>query len=214
MPAWAEVLADRPEGGEKALGMARGLEAPHRSLTLACRLMRVFCPVVQALMLAMLDTRHDFLPGGLVAAEFVRDQHAWNVRAALEQFAEEFRRRCLVASALNQDIQYVAVLIDCPPQVLRLAIDFQEHFIEEPLVAWPSPSASELVGVRLAEFARPLAYCFVGDDDAALSQEFLHIAITEAKAEVEPNRVRDNFLGITKAFVWQRRSCLHLPSIA
>jgi hypothetical protein len=45
-------------------------------------------------------------------------------------------------------------------------------------------------------------------------QEFLHIAITEAKAEGEPNRVRDTFLGIPKAFVWQRRRGLHLPSIA
>lgn len=45
-------------------------------------------------------------------------------------------------------------------------------------------------------------------------QEFPHIAITEAKVEGEPNRVHDNFLGITKAFVWQRRSSLHLPSIA
>ena len=85
VPTWAEVLTDRSESGQEALGMTRGLEPAHRPFTLPSWLMRVFCPVVQALMLAMLDTRHDFLPGGLVAAEFVRDQHARNVGAALEQ---------------------------------------------------------------------------------------------------------------------------------
>ena len=36
-------------------------------------------------MLAMLDTGKDFLLGSIVAAELVRDQHTWDVLAALKQ---------------------------------------------------------------------------------------------------------------------------------
>ena len=115
--------------------MTGRLEAPHRSFTLPRRLMRVFCPVVQAFVSAMLNTRHDFLLGGLVAAEFVSDQHAWNVGTALEQLSEEFLRRCLVPSALHQDIKDVPILVYCAPQIGRFAVDLQKHFVEEPFVS-------------------------------------------------------------------------------
>ena len=68
-------------------------------------------------------------------------------------------------------------------------------------VARPSPSASELIGVGLADLPRPVANCFVGDGDATLSQEFLDIAIAKAKAEVEPDRRTDNPLRETKTGV-------------
>ena len=38
MPAWAEVLTDRPKGRQKALGMTGGLETLHDSLTFTRRL--------------------------------------------------------------------------------------------------------------------------------------------------------------------------------
>ena len=39
--------------------------------------------------------------------------------------------------------------------------------------------------------------------------------IAEAETKVEPNRMRDDFLRVAKAFVWRRhRGCLHASSIA
>ncbi len=38
LPSWAEMLPDRPKGGQEALSMACGFEALEDSLALACRL--------------------------------------------------------------------------------------------------------------------------------------------------------------------------------
>jgi putative NIF3 family GTP cyclohydrolase 1 type 2 len=38
---------------------------------------------------------------------------------------------------LDQDIQDVAVLIDCTPEVMEAAIDLEEHLVEVPRVARP-----------------------------------------------------------------------------
>jgi hypothetical protein len=35
---------------------------------------------------------------------------------------------------LDQNIQNVAILINCSPQILNAAIDLEEHFIKMPLV--------------------------------------------------------------------------------
>ena len=96
VPTWTDVLADRPEGGQETLGMASRFEVAHRSFTLACWLMRILGAIIEASVSAMFNAGHDFLLGCLVAAELVRDQHARNICAALEQFAEKFLRRCLV----------------------------------------------------------------------------------------------------------------------
>jgi hypothetical protein len=44
----------------------------------------------------------------------------------------------------------------------------------------------------LAEFATPLPDRFVGDDDSTSEQQFLDIAVAQAKAEIEPDSMTDN----------------------
>ncbi len=58
-----------------------------------------------------------------------------------------------------------------------------------------------MIGVGLAELPRPLADRFVGDDDAALSEQFRDIALAEAKPEVEPDGVADDLLWEAVSFV-------------
>ena len=115
MPTGTEMLADWPEGSEEALGMARRLEAAHGSFALTCRLMRVFCPVVETSVSAMLNAGHDIFLGCLIAAKFVGDDHARHILAAFEQLAEELLRSRFVASALHQNIEHGAILIHGPP---------------------------------------------------------------------------------------------------
>ena len=95
--------------------MAGRLEATHRSFTLTRRLMGVLSAVVEAFVLAMLHAGHDLLVRCLVAAQLVGDQHARHILTAFEQLAEELLGGRLVAPALDQDIQHVAVLIDGAP---------------------------------------------------------------------------------------------------
>ena len=77
--------------------------------------MRKFGPVVQALVLAMLDTRHDLLLRCGVALEFVRNQHPWGVTQALEELAKKAFHRLPVTPALHEDIERMAILVDCTP---------------------------------------------------------------------------------------------------
>lgn len=86
--------------------------------------------MVEALVAAVSDTRHDALVRGLVAAQFGGYQYTRNILTAGEQFAEELLDYCLVAPDLDQDIQHVAVLVNSPPEILGLAVDLQEDFVE------------------------------------------------------------------------------------
>jgi hypothetical protein len=61
-----------------------------------------------------------------------------------------------------------------------------------PFVANPRKAATDLVGKRLAELARPLSDGFVADDDAAGRQQLLHHAQPERKAEIQPHGMADD----------------------
>ncbi len=85
-----EVRADRSERGQETLHMTGGLEAPQRPFALPHRLMRIFRPIVQPLVLAMFDARQDILLGGTVAGELVRNDDLRHILAALQHFAKNF----------------------------------------------------------------------------------------------------------------------------
>ncbi len=134
MPARAEVLTDWPEGGEKALRMARRREATHRSFALTCWLMGVFGTSAQPFMATTLDARQHLLVRCFVTAELVRDEHTRYVLAPVEPLMEEVLGRRLVPPTLHQDIQHVAVLVNGPPEVVDFAVDRDEDFVEVPVV--------------------------------------------------------------------------------
>jgi hypothetical protein len=83
-------------------------------------------------------------------------------------------------------------LIDGPPQVVLLAINFHEHLIKVPFIARPGPTSSQFVGKGLSKLLTPLADCFVGNADSTDQHQLFDITITEAEAKVEPHTVTDN----------------------
>ena len=85
--------------------------------------MRQFRPVVQALVLAMLDTGHDLHLSCGITLQFVGDQHPWGVTQALEKLAKKALRRQPVAPALHEDVKHMAIVVDCTPQVMVPALD-------------------------------------------------------------------------------------------
>jgi hypothetical protein len=88
----SEMVRDGTKGGKKALRMARGFETPHSALSLPGWLVRVFCSIVQAFVLAMLDSWQDFLLCGGIARQFVCDDHPWDILESFEQFPKELLR--------------------------------------------------------------------------------------------------------------------------
>ena len=115
--------------------MPSGLEAAQHpcgvpAFALARRLVRILRSIVQPPVATMLNARHDLLLGCSVTSKLVRNEDTWHTLATFEQFTEERLGRPFVPSALNEDIQDVAILIYRTPEVRNLAIDRQKHFVK------------------------------------------------------------------------------------
>jgi hypothetical protein len=123
---------------------------------------------------------------------YVGNNHPRHILQTLQQALEEPLRSVGIAPGLNQNIEHNAILIDGAPKIVQLALDPNEHLVEVPLVSWSWPTASHAVGESCAEFQAPASHRLVGDDDAALSQDQLHIAQAEAEHVVQPDGVADD----------------------
>jgi hypothetical protein len=71
--------------------------------------------------------------------------------------------RTLFAPGLHQDIDDVAVLMDSPPEVLQLAVDFQEKLIQMPGVTEATPQSLQFPGVVRTKLLTPAPNRFVGN---------------------------------------------------
>ncbi len=213
--ARAAVAGERARRGEEALGVAVTLASPHPPFPLPGRLVRMLRPVVAPLMLPMLDAGQDRALGRPVTGALVGDDHAGHVRAILEQATEELLGGNPIPTALHQDSEDVAVLSHgAPPGVLH-AVAADEDRVEMPRIARAWALATQRVGVGLAALARPPPHRLVGHLHAALSQQFLHVALAQGEAEGAPDRVRDDLRREPMPFVVGSGSLFfHAPSIA
>ena len=97
-----------------------------------------------------------------------------------------------IPTRLQQDVDDLAVLVDGPPEVLALAADGHEQFVQMPGVAdgpGPTPEPSRVGG---AEGLAPVPDGLVRDGDAALGEEVFDVAEAEGEPVVEPDGVADD----------------------
>src|SRR5580704_18158347 len=106
--------------GKEALNLPRRLEPLHDPLSSSGRLMGVFGPVIEALVLPMLDPWHDLPLGSGVALKLVGDEHTRCSTLLLEELAEQAFGGRLVAPALDENIENEAVLVDGTPEPMLL----------------------------------------------------------------------------------------------
>ena len=85
--------------------------------------------------------------------------------------------------ALDENIQYLAILIHCTPKVMKLSVDFEEHFVEMPAVARSGRSAAQSVSVSLTELRAPFSDSLIAEGDAA-HRYFFDVAKAQSEAEV------------------------------
>ena len=134
-PGWDEEIADGGEDSDEPL------QAPGRSKALHCPLaspqgqVRILCPVVEALVRAMLDRRHVRTPGGGIGAELVGDHASGRTALLLEKAPQQALCRLGIASRLHNFIEDIAVLIDGAPEPVLLAADADDDLVEVPDVA-------------------------------------------------------------------------------
>jgi hypothetical protein len=83
----------------------------------------------------MFDARHDLNLSRGIALELVSDKNPKRIPQALEELAKKPFSSLLIAPALHQDVECMAVLIDSTPEVMMLALDREHDFVKMPLVA-------------------------------------------------------------------------------
>jgi hypothetical protein len=87
----------------------------------------------------------------------------------LDQALEEALGCSTVPLRLKIHVNHFAILVDGPPEIVLLAVDFHENFVDEESVtiAWVLPFQSP--GVLGTEFDTPQPIGFAADSDAAFS---------------------------------------------
>ena len=120
---------------QESLRLSSGFEPPHLPLALSGRLMGDLCSIVRAAPGDMLHRRHHAPVRCPIASELVCDQPSRFAPLPFQQLPEEPPGSVGVAPSLDQDIDYVAVLIDGAPQIVSLASDADEDLVQEPDVS-------------------------------------------------------------------------------
>ena len=118
----------------------------------------------------MIHRRHDRPERRAVTLQFVRDQAKRNLLLPLQELAKEALRRATVTPGLDEDVDHITVLINRTPEILPLAVDRDEDFVQEPRIAETTLTSFQFPCVLRAEFQTPLFYGFVRNDDPALRE--------------------------------------------
>jgi hypothetical protein len=147
----------------------------HPPLSLSCRLVQVLRSSVQVPVLAMAHTREALSLRRIVAYELVRDEYPRHVRQPLRQ------------------VQDVAILVDGPLEIVPHTTNRQKHGVQVPFVAGSATPAPELMGISFPELQAPLPDGLIGHGHPTGEQKLFHLALAEAKANVEPDARADDF---------------------
>ena len=110
-----------------------------------------------------------------------------------QDFAKETFSSLLVATLGHQNVQNIAILINCSPQVDLPALNPQEEFINVPNITQPTLLPSDRLGVLRSELETPAANSLIGNDDTALRQQILDVSKAKGEPMVEPDGTTDDF---------------------
>src|SRR5882762_4693939 len=115
--------------------------------------------------------------GRAVGAKLVGREQFRRETLFLEELAHQPECHPLVATALNQHVENLALVIDGAPQVHPFAGNPHHHLVEVPSIAraWAAPP--QLSCDPGPEFQNPPPHRFIGNLEAALGEELLNVAV-------------------------------------
>jgi hypothetical protein len=116
----------------------------------------------------------------------------WFFSLAAQQSSKKSFRGALITARLNQNVDHVAVLIHGTPEILLLAVDSNEDFVQVPNIAEAALTPLQSSGVLRSELLTPESNRFIRDDDSAFGEKILD---SEAQAEtmINPDGIADDF---------------------
>jgi hypothetical protein len=150
--------------------MTYRFESAHPTFSLPSRLMGDFGSIVRVLSRVMDGTRHLFSMRRTVASQLVSDESPRCLTLLLEQPTKEAGCRFRIASCLHQDIQDLAILVNCSIQIALLFVDPNEDFIQEPLITARTGMLAQPIGIDWAESNAPAPNGFIRYIDTTLGK--------------------------------------------
>ena len=176
--------------------------------------MRILNHMVEALVLAMIDTGQAAAFCRWVTAQLVGDQYAGHLLAADQQFTEEADCSLLITARVYHHLKDRAVLVDGALPILRFAVELDENLVHRPSVSWSGTMSAVLAGIGMTKLQTPIADRFLADDDPTFGQDRFHIAVTQVEIEVKPDGMGDDFSWKPMSFVGGLMMCIrHRDSI-
>ncbi len=161
--------------------------------------MRDLTAIVEIPALPMLHARQDLTFRGTIGPEFIGHDHSRRVAQTLQQLAKEALGRLLVATALDQDVEHVAMLINGSPQIMEFASDTNEHFIQEPSVSGLRPPPLQRFGIGASEAQAPFTDSLVADHDASRREDQFDFPQAQTEAVIQPDGLIDDLGRIAEA---------------
>ena len=144
-----------------------------------------------------------------IAAQFIGHDLPGFAAMRSQQTPEEALSSSPIPFDLKKYIDHFSVLVNSRPQVVLLAIDPDEDFIDEEGVAIASVDSFQASGINGFELDTPKLDSFSTDGYAPLSQKIFDISMTEVDAKVQPNGIADDFKRESMAFLG-----IHPPILA
>ena len=93
----------------------------------------------------------------------------------------------MVAPRLNEDTDYITVLIHGPLQVLPLSVDREEHFVQNPLITQPTFTLLQVLCVDGTKLRAPLPNGWVRNDDSSFGKQALDLSVAQTEMVIEPD---------------------------
>jgi len=145
----------------------------------------------------MISIRGQILYRLYVAAQLVRHDDT-RFTELLDQSGEKALGSLGVAASLNQNVEYVTIGINGPPEPEFLSTDRDDGLIHMPLIVRLGPVSANAVGKMSAKAVDPETNRFPAHDNTAFSKKVFHIGRAQSKPMIGPDRVGDNFTRKTK----------------
>ena len=155
---------------DESLHLEHRFESPHPPLRYPSSLMRLLGPIVSIPIRYMDYLRHHLTMCDGIAAKFVRDNLPRFATSAPQYALKESLRSGTISLGLQVHVNHFTVLIYGPPEIVLLAIDSDEHFIDVEGVAIASVLSLQSSSVNRSELNAPEADGFSANGDSTLSQ--------------------------------------------
>jgi hypothetical protein len=139
--------------------------------------MRLLRPIILTLFGTVNGLGHKLTMCNAVAAQLVSHNLPGFAAMCPEQAPEEPFRSGAIPFRLEIHINYFAILVNCPPKIVLLAVDFDEDFVDVEGIAIATMLAFQSTCIDGTKLDTPESDRFAAYGDTSFGQELFNIAV-------------------------------------